>query len=70
MHESPPPPSALQRLGALAATIGTTPIQLDMPPEVVCRTKTIPFFLLQRDIFDILTGTDMLCVSVMQLWEL
>ncbi|CAJ1955489.1 unnamed protein product [Sphenostylis stenocarpa] len=49
----------------LAATIGTTPIRLDMPPEVVCGTKTIPFFLLQRDIFDLLADTRyVMCIGV------
>ncbi|XP_068483985.1 uncharacterized protein [Phaseolus vulgaris] len=61
-------PSTFQQLGAMAATIRMQPIQLDMPLEVVGRTKNIPFFLCQRDIFDILTGTDMICVSVIQLW--
>jgi len=61
-------PSTLQQLGVMTTTIEMQFIQLDMQLEVVGMTKNIPFFLCERDIFDILTDTYMICVSIIQLW--
>jgi len=70
VNESLPQQTVLERLGAMAATIALQPIQLEMPPQATNRTLNTPFFICQRDIFEVLSGTDMLCISVIQLWLL
>ncbi|XP_052726886.1 uncharacterized protein LOC108333836 isoform X2 [Vigna angularis] len=60
----------LEQLGVLAVKISLSPIELEMPPEVTNRKSSLSFFICQRDIFEILSGTDMLCISVLQLWLL
>jgi len=54
----------------MAATIALQPIQLEMPPQATNRTFNTPFFICQKDIFEVLSSTDMLCISVIQLWLL
>ncbi|KOM43868.1 hypothetical protein LR48_Vigan05g147300 [Vigna angularis] len=49
----------LEQLGVLAVKISLSPIELQMPPEVTNRTSSLSFFICQRDIFEILSGTDM-----------
>ena len=70
MNESLPQPTILERLGAIAATIALQPIQLEMPSQAKNRTFNTPFFICQKDIFEVLFGTNMLCISVIQLWLL
>jgi len=53
----------------MAATIALQPIQLEMLLQATNRTFNTPF-LCQKDIFEVLFGTDMLCISVIQLWLL
>ncbi|XP_052731652.1 uncharacterized protein LOC128196086 isoform X4 [Vigna angularis] len=60
----------LEQLGVLAVKISLSPIELQMPPEVTNRTSSLSFFICQKDIFEILSGTDMLCISILQLWLL
>jgi len=62
--------SSLQQLGAMVVTIGKQIVQLDMPPDVVGRTSSVPFFICHKDICEIVTDTDQLSISVLQLWLL
>lgn len=62
--------SSLQQLGAVVATMGKKIVQLDMPPEAVGRASSVPFFISQKDVCEIVTGTDLLCISILQLWLL
>ena len=43
--------TAIQRLGIMAATIGDQNIQLDMPPDVVCRKESVLFFSMPKGYF-------------------
>jgi len=70
VNESLPQQTILERLGAMAATIALQPIQLEMPPQATNKTFKTPFFICQKDIFEVLSSTDMLCISVIQLWLL
>ncbi|XP_022642752.1 uncharacterized protein LOC106775417 [Vigna radiata var. radiata] len=65
-----PQHTILEKLGGLAVKISLSPIEIQMPPEVTNKTFSLSFFICQRHIFDILSGTDMLCISVLQLWLL
>ncbi|BAT82500.1 hypothetical protein VIGAN_03252900 [Vigna angularis var. angularis] len=66
----PPQQIILEQLGVLAVKISLSPTELQTPSEVTNRTSSLSFFICQRDIFEILSGTDMLCISVLQLWLL
>ncbi|KOM43108.1 hypothetical protein LR48_Vigan05g071200 [Vigna angularis] len=66
----PPQQIILEQLGVLEVKISLSSIELQMPPEGTNKTSLLSFFICQRDIFEILSSTDMLCISVLQLWLL
>ncbi|WVY89165.1 hypothetical protein V8G54_034679 [Vigna mungo] len=62
--------SPLQQLGAAVVTMGNKTIEIDMPPELTCKTATTTLFVCHRDICEIVIGNDLLSTTVLQLWNL
>ncbi|WVZ23468.1 hypothetical protein V8G54_002012 [Vigna mungo] len=60
--------SPVQQLGAMVVTNKT--IEIDMPPELTCKTATTTLFVCHRDICEIVIGNDLLYTTVLQLWNL
>ncbi|KOM34096.1 hypothetical protein LR48_Vigan02g024600 [Vigna angularis] len=65
----PPQPqlSPLQQLGAAVVTMGNKTIEIDMPPELTCKTATTTLFVCNSEI---VIGNDLLSTTVLQLWNL
>ncbi|WVZ17525.1 hypothetical protein V8G54_010507 [Vigna mungo] len=61
--------SPLQQLGVAVITMGNKTIEIDMPPELTCKTATTTLFVCHRDICEIVIGNDLLSTPVIQLWN-
>ncbi|KAI4347885.1 hypothetical protein L6164_008661 [Bauhinia variegata] len=48
--------------------IETLPMHLHLDPDVIGKPYPMPFYISQKDILAIITGADMLCILVIQLW--
>ncbi|KAJ1407428.1 Papain-like cysteine peptidase superfamily [Sesbania bispinosa] len=44
------------------------PIQLQLDPDVIGRHTSIPFYISQRDMLDLVMGNEMINISTLQLW--
>ncbi|KOM25972.1 hypothetical protein LR48_Vigan211s000700 [Vigna angularis] len=50
--------------------MGNKTIEIDMPPELTCKTATTTLYVCHRDICEIVIGNDLLSTTVLQLWNL
>ena len=51
----------------MVMTIGKQIVQLDMLPDVVGKTSSVLFFKCHKDICEIVTSTNQLSISILQL---